>query len=621
VSVSFGLALDAGRASAAIERLARGPMGRAGFVLAALVGASAALSVDWIQSLTGGYSEYRGLGMLVLCLIVGLGFAVLFGADREAGTGALPVMGRALSVAVLIVGAFGAARVLGLGSSVAGEGLAGADRFASTLGNASNLGVYLVLALPLVVSSGLRETRAWRIVGWAASLAGVAMILATQSRGAWAGGLAALAAGTVLASRGLPRRRVVVLFGATAGSVLAVAILAGALVPGVASRAASALDLDRGTVRWRASVWSSAVRMARDRPLVGSGPATFRLVFPAYREPGLPDPGLSGRSVDDAHDLLLDTAAVSGIPAAAVLLLVLGSGALAAWRSAAPGSGQRDAARALGASLVGGSVALSFHFWTADTGPLFVSVLVGLALMEAAAPGRSGAGSPPATGRSAAGKVVVGIAGLGVIVSAVVAVLAGQVAVGDREVAAGFGAADGGRPWTDVRARALGAQGAAPWEAAFDWAGGRMATIALLERFEEAALEDGRVWMARARARLLLDARVAAQQGDLLLAAAGGSGLKEHLDAASRFYREAHDMDPMNPVPLVGLGDALAAQGDRLGARDAYAAAIQASPRFEPAWAGLAQVYAAMGRPEEARSAEATAKRLRMGRPADTTSP
>lgn len=163
-------------------------------------------------------------------------------------------------------------------------------------------------------------SRAGRVIAGGATLALLAGLLMSLSRGAWVG--TALGLATVMVM--LPRAR-------RAVAIAAVPILASAFFFGSFQQEAVQLDVVGDRVRTigvlspydgRDDIWAEAQRQIIERPLTGFGPGSF--------------PTASLRSASEAatvrpfhaHNLLLTWAAETGIPGA---LLVIGFG-VALWR-------------------------------------------------------------------------------------------------------------------------------------------------------------------------------------------------------------------------------------------------------------------------------------------------
>ena len=184
----------------------------------------------------------------------------------------------------------------------------------STLGNTNFSGGFLAIVLPLSIilwkGGSLR-----RYAGMAATaLIGVTLIL-TFSQGAWAAAVGGLIATAVLANQ----KNHVFKKAAFAAVLMIAALLVssvGLLFVGIRIPTAGGGSDDR------AVLWSSAVRMAADRPIAGWGPDAYSLRASAYLQ-------LSDfleypyRAPEDPHSVPLATAVGTGVIGVAGLLGLL----------------------------------------------------------------------------------------------------------------------------------------------------------------------------------------------------------------------------------------------------------------------------------------------------------
>jgi O-antigen ligase len=174
------------------------------------------------------------------------------------------------------------------------------------VGYANAEGAFVVQTLALAWAILLRDPdRRWRAMVTTAAIIGGLVLLTTRS----AAGLATLAIVTVAAivSRAAVDRpqRLLAVFGGLL--LLAAAVLAQlAMVRfGAPSLVAAALS------QRRLDLWTDAVALVREQPLLGHGPGTFGLLSPtAFANP----------DTRPAHSVLLETAAELG--AVGVVLLV-----------------------------------------------------------------------------------------------------------------------------------------------------------------------------------------------------------------------------------------------------------------------------------------------------------
>lgn len=271
-------------------------------------------------------------------------------------------------------------------------------RVFSTLGQAEWLGAYLVLCF------GLGAALLWQLRGYRRSLAAAALgliliaLLLTLSRGAYlALGVAAAVFVTFLTPRARPSRSLLLAVpavGIVAASVLAIPPVRSEAET-VISRAASTADLGEGSIEGRLDMWRVGAAIAIDHPILGTGPETYTLLFPQYR-----DSLLASRrdfwlayAPESPHNVYLAIGAGSGLPALAAYLALIGAifvQLLRGLRVAATGAG-RIALAAILAGAAGHLVA--DLFMTADiAGSWLVWMILGAGVGYAEAVRRS---APP----------------------------------------------------------------------------------------------------------------------------------------------------------------------------------------------------------------------------------
>ncbi len=565
--------------------------------LVGLAGLSTITSVDASQSLTGHYPEYQGLALLLASAWLGLaGYSL-----ADDGGRLWSLTGRAATVVLLLVGAYALAQFVGL-DPVAAERVLLVRRVRATLGNASNLGVYLCLAVPFAVASARAERGAWRTAAWLAVTSGGVALATALSRGAWAGAAACAITWLVLEARDLTRARRVRLAAVATGVAVAAVALTALLVPNAATRLGATLRTDSGTVAWRLAVWSQATRLAAERPLLGFGPASFRYAFPPRRSAATQAGETGVQVLDDPHNLFVSAATSAGALAALALAWLLGEAVLAAARTR--GRAWPHAGPALAAVIVGGAVALQFHFATLDTASLLalaIALALGAPTPAGAAAARTASDRATSAARIAAATLACGLVAL--------ALLSAGLVIADRHVAAAFAAVGAGRPWDDARRELLIARQLAPWEPAMSWARGRVATLAAA-RGDSSAVAGGAEGFGEAVARLPLDPLLAAQHGELYVAAGVASRDTSFLATALPLTERAVDLDPENGYRWSAKATALAGLGDNAGAVAAFERAVRYAPDNVQAWSSLAQLYERLGRSEDAAKAKARAAEL-----------
>lgn len=585
---------------------------RSSWALAAFAGLtllSSAVSLDPAGSLRGTYPEYQGVIAFLAYLMIAFAIASL---DAEES---LALLARGLTVALLVVGAYALVQTLGADPFTYRFNL-NLARARSTLGNASNLGVFCVLALPYAIGLLRAGTeRRWRAAAGVAAALGVVALVASLSRGAWLGAVAGAAVWLAIVSPGWePQRRKRVLLSG-AGALVAAALVVALTFPGIASRAASAFDTDTGTALWRRSVWASGLQMASDRPVLGWGPNSFRLAYPSYRRADLAADSSDPQVVADAHNLFVNTLAERGVLAVLALVAWLVLLGREVWKSARAGRGEAPAAPA--AATLAALVATQFHFLTLDTGALFFgsAVLVGALAAPAAAgtvpqPGRQLTRREPQAARPIARYVApawwaaVGLAGLLVVGSA--GALAADRVMGGATALLGRG----GSP-EQVSERFESAAALAPWDPSFDWAHGH-AMVQALERgaADRAAFDRGIRAMESAGKRLPHDTRLLAERADLVLAGGLAFGDGALFDEAYERYDALLQDDPYNGPLWIGRGSASAGLARWNDAVADYEHGVELAARSLTGWSNLAVAYERVGRAQDAARARAQAEAL-----------
>lgn len=171
-----------------------------------------------------------------------------------------------------------------------------------TFGNRNFVAGYLAASLPI----GIAAANGRRAAILAFTLLVLAAIGAAQSRGAF---LALAAVGIVA---GVIRiRRYAARPAARAGvvaAVLAAGVAAGVSPPG---RNAIARTWNEDV---RVAIWPSGVRAVADRPFLGWGPGSFRVVFPLYRTMDYLDRPHAVNATQHAHNEAIEHAVEGGLP-------------------------------------------------------------------------------------------------------------------------------------------------------------------------------------------------------------------------------------------------------------------------------------------------------------------
>lgn len=479
-------------------------------------------------------------------------------------------------------------------------------RVFATLGNSSNLGVFLVGLLPLTAGSALLQRTAWRRhIALALALVWMPALLWTSSRGALVGAAGAVVSFMILRYRGRRRsltenRRGLLTAAAVA---LGIAVAATVTTPGLSSRLASLVSLQGRSVGIRVGIWRSTLEAVAARPLLGWGPGSFQTTFPRYMRPGTID-GLDGPTVvEAAHNFLLDGAVSWGLLGLALAVVALVASVRTVMRH---DSSDREGITIAAAvvALAGMLVALMFHYVTPDTGPLMAFCLG----LIAAAESRADAEKNPTPGHRTAVRAAFALVTAGL---AVAAFLYALTTAADTYYARGLTLARSGAPWAVARQPLARAVSIAPWEPHFAEGIGGAAALVISRDYDADAYFEGRAAYARALTLKPRDAFTLAADGALTLVAATRTRSPELYAEALRLYEQAVAADPANGVTWTGYGSCLAGLGRWTEAVSAYERAVDCSPRYLLALENLALAYRTLGRTDEAAAVQAGADSLK----------
>jgi O-antigen ligase/Flp pilus assembly protein TadD len=530
-----------------------------------------AVGIAPLTSLIGESNRYLGLiGWTVLGLAFVLGLQV--GHDQRA---------RAVIRRSVTVGAFG---VSALGLIEKGERLFGAganlqqSRATSSFRNAAFLGSYLVLVIPVAVSVMIdkNEDRRWRIAAGLASVASLATLLATQTRAAWLGTLAAFVTMGWLTWRRGSRRS------AALGAL--VAALAVGVAIGVAPLRDRAFSIGRtggGSNGVRARLWARSAALVAKRPLTGYGPDALGIAFPTVIDDAYEIEVTRATAPDRAHNLELDLLLWGGIGA----LITAAGFIVTVVRSSSPTRVGGETV-ALAGALVGYLVQLQMSFSLADVDVM--ALLFAGVLVSASRPNFAEARDQAVLRRLAAGVLAVLSFGLGIWhVRAVIA---------DRSLRQAVAAENSG----DIeRARQLyvSAAASAPERTHLQQALARFylrtqqgdLAVTTIDRALDVAPQQESYLLDRASGLALAGKKAEAiRQLDVVLARDPSSAdawlirgtLAGQLQdpSAATALRRAQVLAPWSPVPVEQIGLLAEANGDRNGAIVAFTEALAIDP-------------------------------------------
>jgi len=305
------------------------------YLILALLGWIALTSVLSIHPPTAIFGKYRRFeGLISFVNYAVIFFLVTQVVDRASRIRSLA---RSLFIGGFIVSAYGLMQYMGIDPVTWGNLPFEPNRAFSTYGNPDLLGGYIIFPLAIGLALALTEEDfTWRVVYWLGFLVTVATWIVAFTRGAWIGGVVAIALVIVVAVLHKVRLQgpdywFVGAIGGVATLLVIVSLSAASQVMNVLARLASILDFDSGSAKTRFQIWEAAIDAIKDRPIFGFGADTFRLVFPRYKPiEYVADAGYLSVA-DNVHNYPLQITSALGVPG---FLLLYGTFAAAAWFSA-----------------------------------------------------------------------------------------------------------------------------------------------------------------------------------------------------------------------------------------------------------------------------------------------
>ncbi len=576
-------------------------------------------SIHWPIAVFGKPRRYEGLLTFINYAVIY--FLVLQFADS---TARVRVLARTLFFTSIIVAGYGVLQYLGWDPMHWGTVPFEPNRAFSTYGNPNLLGGFLIITVSVALGLALTEDNlVWRMVYWVGfGLNGLALLVAF-TRGAWVGGAVALVLVGVVAWRHKVRLRRLDWIPAGVSAALGVGVIWRSLsnpseVMNFAKRLGTVFQFSGGSGQTRTEIWQSAVAAVEERPILGWGADTFRLVFPRFKPVEyVRDAG--GTSVaDNAHNYPLQLAAGTGIPG---MLMLYGVFVWAGVRSFRTVFGRSTDPR----RIVRGA------FWAAAAGYLVQLMLglsvtgatfllwVALAVVLAPTAGVRVVRAP--RWGTYAGVAVLALAALGIGYQAL-------PLAADHELLASRASSGPARTEAARRAAELN-----PWDAVYRAEIGRALTAEMVDAFEAGAAaqkagEDTSQYEAIVKQRFrdaeaaLKDA-IAFQPDEYdnyvllsdLYTMAGNILNGRYYGDAITVARQGLEVSPTGTSIRLRLAEAYAATGRKDEALRELEYVVSIDPRSPDAALALAATYTKMGRVDDALAVLRALEALAPGQP------
>jgi len=306
-------------------------------VLTVVFIASTLTSIEPMQSFLGKYRRYDGFWSFLLygvLMWVTLQYATTTHRVRQVMV--------ALSVSSILVAGYGLLQALGLEIFRWGNILFEHNRSFSTYGNPNLLAGFLAFSIFVNLALALTERdTTMKSIFWIATLFNVAVSITAFSRSVWVAGFVGIVVFVLFLLRFKPRLSTLDkgFLGATVlvgvGTIIR-SLFSETYVMNFGKRVASIFDFSSGSSATRFQIWDAAWRSTLQRPVLGWGADTFRMVFRLF-QPATYNHDAGYRSVaDNAHNYLLQVASGIGLIGAVLLyalqVVVLVLAARYAWK-------------------------------------------------------------------------------------------------------------------------------------------------------------------------------------------------------------------------------------------------------------------------------------------------
>ncbi|MEW6188643.1 MAG: O-antigen ligase family protein, partial [Actinomycetota bacterium] len=246
----------------------------------------------------------------------------------------------------------------------------------ATFGNPMYLSAYLTLVLPLALAifvKGSYPKRFRGLVPLSITLMLICLVF-TYARAAWLGFAVSFLFIIFLSLRDIwaDKKMVLVFMGMVLICAFFVNIPSKYSAYTITQRMTSIVQIEKGSAVPRLRMWRQTLSLIADRPLLGSGADTYKLVFPKYKPKGWV---IAFRQplLDKAHNDFLQVAATMGLLGLAAYLWFLGTFFLKGIRTIS--QTERDYERVLLIGIIAGAlgyiVQLQFNFSHLSVAPLF----------------------------------------------------------------------------------------------------------------------------------------------------------------------------------------------------------------------------------------------------------
>lgn len=491
------------------------------------------------------------------------------------------------------------------------------NRAFSTFGNPDLLGGYLIFPWAITIGLALSEEhRTWRTIYWVFTLFNAFVGLTSYVRGAWIGATVSLILLVVsyLRLRSGTETRLSTTDKAFIGAgaaTIGVAAVASSLRPdavrNVLTRIISIFQFEQGSALTRFQIWEAALAAIAERPLLGWGADTFRLLFPMFKPPEYVTAAGYLSVADNVHNYPLQLATGIGIPG---VLLMYG---LIVWvlvRSArvvfARGQGAKRMLLAGFWAAVAGYVVHLLFGLSVTGSTIFLWLSMGLLL----SPGATGHEVAPARTAVPLVSAVVALVVAGSVLN-VRFIVADNVYLRGRMVEQGYDRVDTieraislnpyndmyrlelGAAWQDImrataRAYAESLEAGTPDEQAREAAQTALRNAAL-------AYEDMIAYEPQEYDTYVFYASLYNEAGTYLDPA--------YFTQAIEVARAGIEVEKYGPAARLQLASAALSLGDHALAIEHLEFATDLDPQFLAAYARLGDAYRAAGRVEDARAA------------------